>query len=139
MGIDLQFLKNRVGTSFTYWNGDDKDFATTLAINGASGFTGYATNAGLITKRGMNFKLMGTSCMEQCLLNGRSTPTGVSWSENKVRDLGPGINQTTGIDGGWGTTGPYMLHKVGYDWGFSSVMVSNVSMVSLYWMPMVYM
>ncbi|HRG25015.1 MAG TPA: SusC/RagA family TonB-linked outer membrane protein [Chitinophagaceae bacterium] len=116
VGIDMQFLKNRVGTSFTYWLGDDKDFATTLAINGASGYTGYLTNAGLITKRGMNFKLMGRPIWNSAVKWELNANWGIL-SENKVKDLGPGITQTTGIDGGWGTTGPYMLHKVGYDWG----------------------
>lgn len=42
----------------TYWKGDDKDFPTAVTVNGASGYTSLLTNAGLITKRGMNFKLM---------------------------------------------------------------------------------
>lgn len=116
VGIDLEFLKRRIGASVTYWNGDDKDFATNLAINGASGFTGYFTNAGLITKRGFNFKLMGRPVWNSNLRWEINANWGIL-AENKVVDLGPGINQTSGIDGGWGTTGPYMLHKVGYDWG----------------------
>lgn len=115
-GIDLEFLKRRIGASVTYWDGSDKDFPTTLAINGASGFTGYTTNAGLITKKGFNFKLMGRPVWNSKLKWEINTNWGIL-AENKVVDLGPGINQTAGIDGGWGTTGPYMLHKVGYDWG----------------------
>lgn len=115
-GIDLEFLRRRVGLSVTYWNGDDKDFATTLALNGASGFTGYVTNAGLITKRGFNFKLMGRPVWNSTIKWELNANWGIL-AENKVKDLGPGINQTAGLDGSWGTVGPYMLHKVGYDWG----------------------
>ncbi|MBI3138964.1 MAG: SusC/RagA family TonB-linked outer membrane protein [Sphingobacteriales bacterium] len=115
-GIDLEFLRRRVGTSITYWNGDDKDFATTLSINGASGFTGFLTNAGLITKRGMNFKLMGRPVWNSAVKWEINANWGILM-ENKVKDLGPGITKTAGLDGGWGTVGPYMLHQVDKDWG----------------------
>ncbi len=115
-GIDLEFLKRRLGASFTYWDGSDKDFVTTLSINGASGYTSLLTNAGKITKKGMDFKLMGKPIWGKSLKLELNAKWGILAS-NKVVDLGPGITKTAGLDGGWGTTGPYMLHEVGQNWG----------------------
>jgi hypothetical protein len=116
IGIDLQFLKNRIGASFTYWNGDDKDFPYPVAINGASGYTSLLTNVGLITKRGMNFKLMGRPVYNSTIKWELNANWGIL-SSNKVVEITNGVDRTSAIDAGWGTTGPYMLHKVGLDWG----------------------
>ncbi|MBK6825700.1 MAG: TonB-dependent receptor [Chitinophagaceae bacterium] len=116
VGIDLEFLKRRVGVSFTYWNGDDRDFVTQLTVNGSSGYNSLLTNAGLIKKRGMNFKLMGRPVWNSNVKWEINTNLGLL-SSNKVVDLGPDIQKTLGIQGNWGTVGPYMLHEVGKDWG----------------------
>ncbi len=115
-GIDLEFLKRRIGASFTYWSGDDKDFPTSVTVNGASGYTSLLTNAGLITKRGMNFKLMGRPVWSSAVKWEINTNWGIL-SENKVKELAPGVDKTAGIQGNWGTVGPYMIHQVGKDWG----------------------
>ena len=116
IGIDLQFLKNRIGASFTYWNGDDKDFPYAVAINGASGYTSLLTNVGLITKRGMNFKLMGRPVYNSTIKWEINANWGILAS-NKVVEITDDVDRTSAIDAGWGATGPYMLHKVGLDWG----------------------
>lgn len=116
IGIDLKFLKNRIGASFTYWNGDDKDFVTNLTINGASGFTGLVTNAGLITKRGYNVQLTGRPVWNKDFKVEVTANLGIL-DDNKVVEIAEGIERTTAIDGRWGTTGPYMLHQVGQQWG----------------------
>jgi len=115
-GIDLKFLRNRVGASFTYWNGDDRDFVTTLTINGASGYTGYRTNAGLITKRGYNIQLNGRPVWNKDLKIEINANLGIL-DDNTVKEIAEGIDQTTAIDARWGTTGPYMIHRVGERWG----------------------
>jgi len=115
-GIDLEFLKRRIGVSFTYWNGDDKDFPTAVTVNGASGYTSLLTNAGLISKRGMNFKLMGRPVWNSSLKWEINTNWGIL-SENKVVELAPGVTRTVSQDAGWGAVGPYMVHQVGKDWG----------------------
>lgn len=116
VGIDLEFLKRRVGFSYTFWKGDDKDFPTAVTVNGASGFTSLLTNAGLITKRGHNFKLMGRPVWNSSVKWEINTNWGIL-AENKVVELAPGVERSAGIQGNWGTTGPYMLHVKGEDWG----------------------
>jgi TonB-linked SusC/RagA family outer membrane protein len=116
LGIDLRFFKNRVGASATYWNGDDKDFPTSIPINGASGYSSLYTNAGLITKRGYNFQLMGRPIWGKQLKWEINATWGVL-AKNTVKEIAPGTVKTTAIDARWGTTGPYMVHAVGKEWG----------------------
>lgn len=116
IGLDLKFLKNRVGAAFTYWNGDDVDFPTTVPINGASGFTGLITNAGLITKRGYNIQLNGRPVWNKTIKWEINANLGVL-AENKVVELSEGVEKTTAIDARWGTTGPYLVHAIGKEWG----------------------
>ncbi|MBI5373097.1 MAG: SusC/RagA family TonB-linked outer membrane protein [Sphingobacteriales bacterium] len=115
-GIDLEFLKRRVGVSFTYWNGDDKDFPYTVPINGASGYTSLLTNVGLIKKRGMNFKLMGKPVWNSAVKWDINANWGILTS-NKVVDITEGVTRTPGLDFSWGTVGPYMIHEKDKEWG----------------------
>ena len=116
LGLDLRFLKNRVGLSVTMWNGDDKDFPTALPINGASGFSSYYTNAGLIKKRGYNFQVMGRPIWSKKLHWEINATWGVL-AKNTVMELAPGTLKTPAIDARWGLTGPYLVHAVGKEWG----------------------
>ncbi|MBM3415493.1 MAG: SusC/RagA family TonB-linked outer membrane protein [Bacteroidetes bacterium] len=116
LGLDLEFLKRRIGVSYTYWKGEDKDFPTAVTVNGTSGFTSQLTNAGLIEKSGHNIKLMGRPVWNSNIKWEINTNWGILAS-NKITELAPGIDKTTGIQGNWGTVGPYMLHQVGKDWG----------------------
>ncbi|MGQ0740454.1 MAG: SusC/RagA family TonB-linked outer membrane protein [Bacteroidota bacterium] len=116
IGLDLEFLKRRIGASFTYWDGTDENFPFNVTVNGTSGYTSLLTNAGKITKKGMNFKLMGRPVWNSSVKWEINTNWGIL-SENKVVSIAPGVDRTAGIDGGWGTIGPYLLHRENYDWG----------------------
>lgn len=114
-GLDVRFLKNRVGASVTYWTGDDKDFPTSIAVNGTSGFSSYRTNAGLITKRGFNIQAMGRPVWGKNLKWELNATWGIL-AENKVVSISPETNRIA-IEGMWGSTAPYLVHQEGYDWG----------------------
>ncbi|MCX8019602.1 MAG: SusC/RagA family TonB-linked outer membrane protein [Chitinophagaceae bacterium] len=119
-GLDVDFLRRRVGASVTYWVGDDRDFPFPVTLNGVSGFTEILTNTGLITKRGFNFRLTGRPVWTKNLKWEINANWGIL-AENKVKELyqrgTDTIKQTTARDAAWGTVGPYMIHKVGFDWG----------------------
>lgn len=114
-GLDVRFLKNRVGASLTYWTGDDKDFPTSIAVNGTSGYSSYRTNAGLITKRGFNIQAMGRPVWGKNLKWELNATWGIL-AENKVVSISPETKRIT-IEGMWGGGAPYMVHQEGYDWG----------------------
>ena len=118
IGIDLRFLKNRIGASVTYWTGDDKDFPTSIPINGTSGYTSLRTNAGLITKRGYNIQAMGRPVWGKNLKWEINATWGIL-AENKVVTISDDGKDDTriAIEGLWGSTGPYMVHQEGRNWG----------------------
>ena len=115
IGLDLRFLKNRVGASVTYWMGDDKDFPTSIAVNGTSGYSSYRTNAGLITKRGFNIQAMGRPVWGKNLKWELNATWGIL-AENKVVSISPETKRIS-IEGMWGSTAPYLVHQEGYNWG----------------------
>ena len=118
IGLDLRFFKNRVGTSITYWTGDDKDFPTSIPINGTSGFTSLRTNAGLITKRGYNVQFMGRPVWGKNLKWEVNATWGILAENKVVTIVDDGKDDTRiAIEGMWGTTAPYMVHQEGRDWG----------------------
>ncbi|RPD50550.1 SusC/RagA family TonB-linked outer membrane protein [Paracnuella aquatica] len=116
IGVELRFLKNRLGLTATYWDGTEKDIPRSVPINGASGFTSKLINTGEISKKGIDIQLSVRPVSTQ----------NFSWDingtlgyliENKVVKIAEGIDRTTSIEAAWGTTAPYLVHAVGEDWG----------------------
>ncbi len=120
IGLDLQFLKNRLGLSSTYWKGSEKDFPYALDVNGTTGYTSLLTNIGEISKEGFEFQLTATPLkMRNFEWNMNAT-----WSpliKNEVVELSKeyNITQTGSVGQVYGsTTGmPYMVHTEGKRWG----------------------
>ncbi len=118
IGIDLRFLKNRVGISATYYNAVTSNSPIAVAIDGSSGYSSQLINAGKITRKGVEFQF-----------NARPFATrDFSWDvnatysqilENKVVRLAPGVNQITISNGAGfnGITPPFTVHQEGQPWG----------------------
>jgi TonB-linked SusC/RagA family outer membrane protein len=116
VGIELRFLKNRIGISATYWDRTNKDFPFNVDIYGGSGYTTLSTNAGEIRKKGID-------------LQGFITPVrmkNLEWTinasygklmDNKVISIAPGITRTTAISNGQGGTNVFSVNEVGQQWG----------------------
>ena len=115
IGIDLKFLNNRIGVSFTYWDGTEKDIPRAVAINGASGFTSKLINTGEISKKGIDVQFNARPLW----MNNFTWELNATWGallENKVVKIAPGTDRIT-IEGLWGSTGPILVHAVGQEWG----------------------
>ncbi|HWK59617.1 MAG TPA: SusC/RagA family TonB-linked outer membrane protein [Parapedobacter sp.] len=125
LGVDLGFFRDntgrdRIGLSFTYWDGSDIDFPQPLSLNGASGYTSILTNIGKISKRGIDVQLTVTPVN----LPKFEWTLGATYSnliENDVLEVSEKyeIKQITSIAGSrvWGTTLPYMIHQEKMRWG----------------------
>jgi TonB-linked SusC/RagA family outer membrane protein len=119
IGFDLRFLNDRVGLKATYWMGEDKDYPTTLNVNGASGFSSVLTNIGLIQRKGLDLNLEATPVS---LPNFRWTvnATYSNLIANTVVEISDKykVDQYRVTDGG-NTFGavPYLLHAKGKEWG----------------------
>jgi hypothetical protein len=117
-GIDLGFLNDRLGFSATYWKGSEKDFPYALSVNGASGYTSLLTNIGEISKSGIDVQFNAKPIVSPNF----SWKVNATWSKlvtNDIVSLSPkyGITQTAGVQGVWGSTMPYLVHKEGMRWG----------------------
>ncbi|MDB5191154.1 MAG: SusC/RagA family TonB-linked outer membrane protein [Segetibacter sp.] len=89
-GIDLRFLKNRVGLEFTYYKQRNENQIISLDVSGASGYATTVVNAGLIENKGIELALNGTPVQTKFF----TWNTNINFARNKsmVRELYPGIN-----------------------------------------------
>lgn len=89
-GIELKFLKNRLGLDFTYYMQKNKKQILPLVLSGTTGFESTTINAGLIENKGIEITLSGTPIQTR---NFTWTSTfNISRNKNMVVELYPGIN-----------------------------------------------
>lgn len=115
IGVELRFFNGRAGLQATYWDGTEKDFPYSVAINGASGFTSKLLNTGQITKTGIDIQAFVKPIWTKNL-QWQVNATFGRLLTNRVDTIAPGISRIT-IEGAWGATAPYMVHQAGQDWG----------------------
>ncbi|MDB5231689.1 MAG: SusC/RagA family TonB-linked outer membrane protein [Chitinophagaceae bacterium] len=89
-GIDVRFLKNRVGLEFTYYRQRNENQIISLDVSGASGYSSTVVNAGLIENKGFEVSLNATPVQSKLF----SWNTTLNFARNKsmVKELYPGIN-----------------------------------------------
>jgi TonB-linked SusC/RagA family outer membrane protein len=114
VGLELRFLKNKVGFIATYWDGTEKDIPYSVSVAAYSGFTTKLINTGKISKKGIdlafNFKVVDKPKV--------SWDLGLSYSyllDNTVVKIADGIDRFSVSSPGWST--PNMVHATGYTWG----------------------
>ncbi|MEO6406681.1 MAG: SusC/RagA family TonB-linked outer membrane protein [Ferruginibacter sp.] len=90
VGLDVKFLKNRVGAEFTYYQQKNKDQIINLDVSGASGYSATVVNAGLIENKGWELSLTGKPVESKFF----TWNTALNFARNKsmVKELYPGIN-----------------------------------------------
>jgi TonB-linked SusC/RagA family outer membrane protein len=118
IGLDLRFLKNRLGISATYYNSNTTNAPVTVQINGASGFTSSLVNAGKIAQKGYDLQLNATP-LRSSNFTYTITAAFSRIIDNKVVELAPGIDQIAVSAGSsfTGITTPLVVHEVGEQWG----------------------
>ncbi len=117
-GLDMRFLKNRVGFSFTYWDGTEENFPTSVTINGANGFTSYLTNAGKLKKKGIDVQLNARPLWWRNF----QWEINATWGrllKNTVVSVSKdtSIKRTVSLEAAWGSTAPYLVQESGKEWG----------------------
>lgn len=118
VGIELRFLRSRLGLSTTYFNSVTSNSPISVQINGASGFTSKLINAGQITRNGIEFQLNARPLMMKDFTWDLNA-TYYGNLKNTVDELAPGVDQIT-VSGGAafsGITPPTVVHQVGQQWG----------------------
>jgi hypothetical protein len=114
-GIDLKFLKNRLGIEFTYYQQKNKDQIINLPISGATGFGTATINAGLIENKGIELAITGTPVRTKNF----SWETGFNFSKNQnmVVDLYPGVDVYQHGSTTYSSVTSYMITYVGRSYG----------------------
>ncbi len=118
IGLDLRFLKNRVGLSATYYNAVTSNSPIAVAIDGTSGYSSQLINAGKITREGLEFQLFARPLATRDL-NWEINATYSTILDNKVVSLAPDVSQIA-LSGGAnfsGITTPFVVHQEGQKWG----------------------
>ncbi|HEX8333841.1 MAG TPA: SusC/RagA family TonB-linked outer membrane protein, partial [Segetibacter sp.] len=122
-GVELRFLKNRLGINATYYNSTTSNSPVTVQINGASGFTSSLVNAGKIEQKGVDLQLTANPVRTKNF-NYNINAAFSKILDNKVVELAPGIDQISipgaGVGSGasfGGITTPSVVHQVGQQWG----------------------
>ncbi|MDB5231418.1 MAG: hypothetical protein JWN76_2223 [Chitinophagaceae bacterium] len=118
LGLDLRFLKSRVGLSATYFNSVTSNSPIAVQINGASGFTSKLVNAGKITRNGLELQLNARPVVTKSF-TWDITGAFAKILTNTVDELAEGVSQIN-VSGGVnfsGITTPLVVHQVGQPWG----------------------
>lgn len=118
IGLDLRFLKNRIGISVTYWDATIKDFPFQVAQAPTSGFTAKLINTGEIAKKGVDVQMN----IKPIWSNNFQWDLNATWGrliKNEVVSIAPGITRFTISNGArfGGITPPYTVNEVGKQWG----------------------
>jgi len=120
-GVDLRFLKNRIGLSFTYYNQKTKNQIVEAPVTSGSGFTTKLLNAGEIDKHGIELSLEGSPIVTR---NFRwDIAINVAQNKSEIVSLYPGITSLYSAGGAYASrTGdagyaPGVWNYVGQKWG----------------------
>jgi TonB-linked SusC/RagA family outer membrane protein len=114
LGLELRFLKSRLGFTVTYWDGTERDIPYAVSISNYSGFTSKYLNTGEITKKGIDFTLNLKPVSKPNIITWDLNATIAYLIENNVKKIAEGINQFVVSQTSWG---PGMYHVQGKEWG----------------------
>lgn len=90
IGAEMNFLNNRIGFDFTYYDEQSIDQILTVAVSGATGYGFQILNAGKITNKGIEIGLNATP-IKTSDFNWNITAN-YSMNENKVVELAEGLD-----------------------------------------------
>jgi outer membrane receptor protein involved in Fe transport len=89
-GIDVRFLKGRIGAEFTYYHQKNENQIIQLDVPGSSGVSAHVVNAGLIENKGIELSLNGTPVKSKFLT--WNTTLNFARNRSMVKELYPGID-----------------------------------------------
>ncbi len=115
-GIDLRFIKNRLGLNVVYFDEVADKIPVDIALSGVSGFTSTSINAAKVERRGIEIVLNGKPIASKNLTWDLSTTFGYLIA-NPVTELVEGQDQILLEGGSFGTRFARAYQLKGEDWG----------------------
>ncbi len=119
MGVDMKFLNNRAGISFTYYNEVKKNEILNVDVSTASGFSDKVINAGRVERNGIELQLEGTPISTRAFEWNISV--NLARNNSRIIELAEGINSVNASTPGYDTFDyfgyVYLVNKTDYDGG----------------------
>ncbi len=118
VGLEVRFLKNRVGLTVTYYDARDKEAPISAQVSGTSGFSTIRGNFGSTKRRGVDVQLN----LKPVVARNFTWDINATFSkliENTVTAIAPGVDQLA-FSGGAAFSGinpPVTVNAVGQPWG----------------------
>jgi hypothetical protein len=114
VGLEMRFLKNKVGFNVTYWDRTNKDFPFNAAVSATTGYTTKSVNVGEVSKKGIEVQVFLN------LVRSKNIDWTLNMSygyliENLVKSVAPGIPRLTMQAAGNG--GVSLVADSGNTWG----------------------
>jgi TonB-linked SusC/RagA family outer membrane protein len=117
-GLDIRFIRNRLGLNITYYNSKDSKAPINTQLSGATGFTSLLANVGSTLRRGIDIQFNAKPIVARNF-NWDFNATFSRILENTVTAIAPGVDQLI-ISGGAAFNGispPVTVNAVGKPWG----------------------
>ncbi|HVZ56286.1 MAG TPA: hypothetical protein VG870_06470, partial [Chitinophagaceae bacterium] len=117
-GVELRFLKNRLGFNINYYNENAKNQPVQINVDGVSGFTSKIINSATVERQGLEFTVDG-AIIQNKDFNWRVTKT-LGWlMKNPVTKIVSGQDriQPSGWAGAFGTHYATAYQVLNKDWG----------------------
>ncbi len=115
-GIDLRFLKDKLGLSVTYYNEDKENEIINVPISGTSGFTSKLINAGKLNRNGVEVSLNATPIKTKDLT--WTSTLNFARNRSKVLALAEGVEAYPVASSSFATSsGATTIHVVNETWG----------------------
>jgi TonB-linked SusC/RagA family outer membrane protein len=117
-GVELRFLKNRLGVNINYYNENAKDQPVQVNVDGVSGFTAKIINSATVERHGFEFTVDG-AIIQNKNFNWRVTKT-LGWLvKNPVTEIVEGQTriQPSGWAGAFGSRYATAYQVLNKDWG----------------------
>ncbi len=117
IGIEMRFLKNRIGFNVTYWDRTNKQFPVDVTVTGTTGFSVVSRNAGELAKKGWDI----TGFIKPVQTKNFDWDISATWgylTENKVKSIFGDIKRLNLSTGAFsGSSSAYAVNEVGQPWG----------------------
>ncbi|WP_165761212.1 SusC/RagA family TonB-linked outer membrane protein [Niastella koreensis] len=114
-GLDMRFLQDRVGFSFTWYYQQNQDAVMNLDVSGVSGYSKYVINAGNIQNKGIELTVSGTPIRMKDLT--WTSSFNIARNKNKIKELYPGINSLILDQNRYSSVDMFLLANVNESFG----------------------
>jgi TonB-linked SusC/RagA family outer membrane protein len=117
IGLEMRFLKNRIGFNVTYWDRTNKDFPVNVTVDQSSGYSLISKNAGEIAKKGWDI----TGFVKPIQSKNFAWELTATWGylvQNEVVSIFGDIKRLNLSTGAFsGSSSAYAVNEIGQPWG----------------------